>query len=176
MRKNKPTYKIIVNRGITSLRNNQEQEEIESFPVIKPKSIARGSTKNFEIKKVRIKMAITEERLEINLKQGKLYPIQKEESPPLSETRQYQSLIDQKLKEDNNRSLSTIKKEKSKHQKQEVNENLDDNLDAYIKIYYSIINLMDAMRKLRMQAIKQIKQIGFKKLLMECIFKHQKIL
>ncbi|CAD8044694.1 unnamed protein product [Paramecium primaurelia] len=156
MRKYKPTYKIIVNRGIPSLRNNQEQEETESLPVIKPKSIAIGSTKNFEIKKVRIKKAITEERQEINLKQGKLHPIQKEESPPLSEIRQYQSLIDQKLKEDNNRSVSTIKKEKQNHSKSEVNENLEDNLDAYVKIYYSIINLMDTMRKNVSDQVEQI--------------------
>ncbi|CAD8133053.1 unnamed protein product [Paramecium octaurelia] len=147
MRKNKPTYKIIVNRGISSLRNKNEQEVTEQLPVIKPKSIARGFVKNFEIKKVRVKVAITEEKLEINLKQVKLHPIQKEESPPLSETRQSQSSIYQKTKEDNNRSVSPIKKETSKHQKYEVIENLEDNLDTYIKIYYSITKLMDAMRK-----------------------------
>ncbi|CAD8061292.1 unnamed protein product [Paramecium sonneborni] len=174
MRQNKPIYKIIVNRSISSQRSNQDQEETEQLPIINPKSIARVSKKNFEIKKVKIKVAIQEEKIELNLRLGKLDPIQKEKSSPLSEKRQSKTQIDQKLNEVNNRSISTIKKEKSYHQKYEIDENLEDNLDKYIKIYYSLINLMDAMKKSRIFVIQLIKQIDFMKLLMVCILKHQR--
>ncbi|CAD8139192.1 unnamed protein product [Paramecium octaurelia] len=145
MRKNKPTQQIVVNHDNSPFKTNLDYDETEQLPVIKSKSVRKSSKKNFEIKKIRVKVVTSEKKLVINIKQSKLNPIQKEESPPQSETRQSQSQIDLKPKEDNNRSVSIIKK--STHQKIEIVENLEDNLDSYVKLYYSIINLMDAMRK-----------------------------
>ncbi|CAD8047914.1 unnamed protein product [Paramecium primaurelia] len=152
MRKNKPTQKIIVNRGISQLRNNQDQEDTEQLPIIKPKSVARNSKKNFEIKKVRIKVAISDDKLEINNKQNKLNPIKQEESPPLSDRNQSPQSNTKKVKEDNNRSVL----KKSIHQQYEIDDTLEDNLESYVKIYHSIVSLMDAMRKNVSDQVDQI--------------------
>ncbi|CAD8056470.1 unnamed protein product [Paramecium sonneborni] len=150
--KKKPTQKIIVNRGISQIRNASDQEETEQLPLIKPKSVTRSSKKNFEIKKVRIKVAISDDKLEINNKQNKLNPIKQEESPQLSDRNQSPSSSFKKTKEDNNRSIL----KKSIHQDYEIDDTLEDNLESFVKLYHSIVCLMDAIRKNVSDLVDQI--------------------
>ena len=94
----------------------------------------RASKKNFEIKKVRIKVAVSEDKLDISVKPNKLNPLKKEDSPPITDVRKTTPM--QMLKGELNGSV-------------EIVDELEDNLECYVKIYHCIINLMDAMRKVR---------------------------
>lgn len=77
------------------------------MPTIKPKSVVRASKKNFEIKKVRIKVAISEDKLDISVKPTKLNPLKKEDSPPISDVRKTTPLQMIKGKEELNRSVES---------------------------------------------------------------------